>query len=71
VMPEVERALDRAKYGWSEDLSNTEIEQAFLDRAVLAGEVRHLREELVHAERAMTEAELEVVALEMKGPAND
>jgi hypothetical protein len=52
-------------------LSNTEIEQAFLDRAVLAGEVRHLREELVHAERAMTEAELEVVALEMKGPRHD
>lgn len=48
-MSEIDRAIDRAEETWSQNLSSGETRQAYADRAILAAEVKRLRESLESA----------------------
>lgn len=58
------QALSRAELVWDENVSHVDAEQAYLDRTILAAEVRSLRAEVTELEQAMAESEREILSLE-------
>lgn len=62
-MISVEEAMARAGLAWDPSVGHVDAETAYLDRTVLASEVRRLRRDLVATEEAMNEAEREVRAI--------
>lgn len=59
-MISVDEAMARSGLAWDPNVGHVDAETAYLDRTVLASEVRRLRQDLVATEEALHEAEQEV-----------